>query len=204
MSDSLSEEVLLDLPSPAASLPLATHVRGSVLAGSLRSLRLRQLEPAYFAALDPAFHQKIRGVVAAEWVPAAQAVAHYRACEQLALRPDVIDAIGAETGAFLNATYVQVLMRIAHEGGTTPISILARIERVRARLWHGSAFRVVRVGPKDLRIEWHGQPCASVPYFREGFGAFLAAVVRPFARSLYVRTLPRVSATVLAHSVSWV
>ncbi len=200
----MNEEVLLELPTPAPRLPLATHVRGSVLCGSLRSLRLRELEAAYFAALDPACHEAIRGVVAAEWVPVAKALAHYRACDRLALRADVIDAIGAETGAFLNATYVQVLMRIAHEGGTTPVSILSRIERVRARLWHGSAFRIVRVGPKDLRVEWHGQPCAAVPYYREAFGAFLAAVVRPFARSLYVRTLPPLGDTVLVHAVSWV
>jgi hypothetical protein len=199
----VNEEVLVELPTSAASVRLATHVRGSVLSGSLRSLRQRQLEPAYFAALEPALHERVRGLVAAEWVPAELAVAHYTACDRLALSADVIESIGNETGTFLNGAYVQVLMRMAREGGATPVGIFARIERVRERLWRGSSFRVVQTGPKDLRVEWHGQPCAGVAYFRSAFAAYVSIVVRPFVRSIYVREGRPLTDSMLTYGVSW-
>ncbi|MEO8698131.1 MAG: hypothetical protein ABI658_31845 [Acidimicrobiales bacterium] len=96
-------------------------------------------------------------------------------------------------------------MKGARELGATPWAIISKLDKLRDRLWRGSAWAVFRLGPKEARIEWHGQPCAASPYYCVAFGAFASAIVTPFARVVITRHLrERSSPTVLVYRLSWV
>lgn len=201
----MGEEAIVTLPCSPGEVRLATHVRGSVICSSQRSLRQRNLFDAYARHLDPGSRDALLAMLPSVWAPAQHAVAHYQACEALALREDVMESIGADSGAFLNASFVSVLVRFSREAGITPWSVLAQIERLRERLWQGSSMAVFKLGPKEARVEWHGQPCARFHYYRVAFGAFMGAVFRPFARALHIRRLPGYcTSTTIGYRVSWV
>lgn len=192
------------MPLPAQRITPATHVRGSVLCTSLGSLRKRGLGDRYYAVLDPRWEEAMRSMTAAVWAPLPLAVAHYEACDRLQLSVETIESIGSEAGEMLNAAFVGVVVRVSREMGANPWTVLANMPRLNDRLWRGGAFAVYKLGPKEARLEWHGQPVAASPYYRVAFGAFASAVLKPFCRSLFVRQLPQTSDhTTIAYRVSW-
>jgi hypothetical protein len=196
------EEIVIALPG---EVPIATYVRGSLLCSSLQSLRKRGLGDRYLQALAPQHREPMLGMTAALWAPIDLAVGHYHACDRLQLTRDVIEDIGAESGAFLHGSVVSVLVKGAREMGATPWTIITKLDKLRDRLWRGSAWAIYRLGPKEARLEWHGQPCASSPYYCTAFGAFASATIRPFARMVIARHLAERSTTaMLAYRVSWV
>ncbi len=200
-----NEEVLVPLATPASRIPPATHVRGSVVLASMRGLRARGLYDRYAAALDADLRDTVLGLTAGTWHPVDLAVRHYAACDRLGLDEALIAQLGAESGAFLNASVVSVLLRFTRELGGTPWGAIVHIERLRERLWQGGAFTVVKLGPKEARIEWYGQPCARWPYYRLAFGAFMAGILRPLSLTVQVRPLTRqCTDTTLAYALSWV
>jgi hypothetical protein len=198
-------QAIVPLPAPRSAITPATHVRGTVLCASLKSLRARGLADRYMAALPGERHDAILALTAQTWVPVEIAVAHYQACDRLQLEREVIEDIGGESGRLLNASVLGVILRMSREAGVTPWTVIAQVERLRERLWQGSAFGVFRVGPKEARVEWLGQPCAVSPYYQIAFGAFMLASVRLFCTAVYARILPRLcSATTLGYRLSWV
>jgi hypothetical protein len=201
----LREEIVLPYPAPLATLPVATEVRGTVLVASLRGLRSRGYGDAYLKLLKPTFHDAIASLTPAVWLPMDLALAHYEACDRLALPPEVIESIGAESGRFVNKTVLTVVARLSQETGLTPWVALGYSEKLRQRTWVGSGFSVVRLGPKEARLEWAQQPAARYPYFRAAFGAFAGAILGMFARRLHVREIPRGGGSMgIKYKISWV
>ncbi len=200
-----TEEILVALTLPRERVPLATRVRGSVLLSSVTALRARGYGTAYLDLLDPRHHAAMMSPVPDAWLPIDLAVAHYDACERLGLAPHVIDEIGAESGRFQNRTFLSVLAAISRESGMTPWGALANANTLGARTWTGSSFSVVKLGPKEARLEWIQQPMARYPYFRRAFGAFTSAICGHFAQAFYTRELPAVApATEAVYRLSWV
>lgn len=198
-------EVLLALPRPMREIADATHVRGSVIVASQRALRTRNVWEAYQAAIEPQFRDELAIVLASTWVPMEVAVAHYRACESLHFDPEVIREIGRETGRIIYSATIAVVMKLSNQVGTTPLAILRNLDRFRVRTWQGSAFEVKQLGPKEAELLWFGQPCGSVPYFCEGFGAFLCGTFEPLCRTSYYRLLrPPPGVPAIAYRLSWV
>jgi hypothetical protein len=198
------EEVLVPYPASLDVLPRATEVRGSVLVASLRALRTRGYGAKYEQLLDPRYRDAIASLTAATWLPIELALAHYDACERLELPTMVVTEIGAETGRFNNQTLLTTVGKLSRESGATPWVPLGYADKLRQRTWVGSAISVIKVGPKEARLEWAEQPCARVPYFRAAFGAFAAAVFRLFAPTLYVREIPMRADAIARYRVSWV
>ena len=147
------DEVLVPLTAPVSQILPATHVRGSVILSSLRGLRSLDLFARYNAALAPSRRDTVLGLTAPTWYPADLAVDHYAACDKLGLDEATIGRLGAASGAFLNASVVTVLLRLTREVGGTPWAALVHIERLRERLWQGGAFTVIKLGPKEARVE---------------------------------------------------
>jgi hypothetical protein len=199
------EEVLVRLAGSPSDVENATHVRGSMLCASLQALRKRGLGDRYLEVLAPEHRETMLGMTAATWAPIDVCVAHYHACDRLSLPPSTIEEIGAESGAFLQSSVVSVLLKGVKELGATPWAVISKIDKLRDRLWRGSAWAVHRLGPKEARLEWHGQPCASSPYYCLAFGAFAGATIQPFARMVVTRQLVELSSpTVLVYRLSWV
>jgi hypothetical protein len=64
---------------------MVLQVRGSLVASSLQTLRELDLFPRYLALLDKDKHEPILFALASSWLPLELAMAHYGACEAMAL-----------------------------------------------------------------------------------------------------------------------
>jgi hypothetical protein len=199
------EEVFLPFDCPRAHPPPLTAVRGAVIASSIKALRKHELYDAYVQHLDPAHRDRVLGLSVSAWAPIAIAVAHYRACDALALDRATIEEIGGETGLSINQTVVSILVKLSREAGATPWNALARSNTLMARSWQGSRCGVFKLGPKEARFEWIGQPLAEIPYIRVGFAGFVRSIMMLFSTKAFVRELPAYcSATTLGYRCSWV
>ncbi len=201
----MPEEVLVPLPCPPTRVPTTTHVNGSVLFASVRGLRACGLFDRYYAALDARHRDTITGITAGQWYPIEVGVEHYAACHSLALSDADIQRIGEQTGSLLTSSMFSVLSRLTREMGASPWGPLGHVERLRERLYRGGASTLVKLGPKEARVEWYGQPCARWGYFRQAVGYLAAGILRPFATKMQVRVLTaQCDATTLAYRFSWV
>ena len=65
--------------------------------------------------------------------------------------------------------------------------------------------RVVRFGPKDVRVDFVGEPFAAIRYFRVAYRGFLQAGCELFSRRVNVAELDSFrSASTLAYRIAWV
>jgi hypothetical protein len=199
-----SEEVVVPLPGPISRIAIATHVRSTLLCTSIKALRDRGLFERYLRALDPKHHDMVLSLTAGLWLPVEVAVEHYLACDRLDLPPATVEEIGSEVGRRINESVVSVLVKASRELGVTPWAALAQLPKLTERLWQGSANAVYKLGPKDARMEWYGQPCASSPYFQFAFTTFVTSVLDLFCAKSYARRIPRLcSNTSMGYRLSW-
>ena len=63
------DSVVVALGHEPHAVPPVTHVRGTLLAGSLRALNESHMKERYDQVLDPAYHHAIMNLVVASWVP---------------------------------------------------------------------------------------------------------------------------------------
>jgi hypothetical protein len=198
-------KVVLPLSGPSP-VPLATHVRGTVLVSSQRSLEARGLSAQYQKTIPAAFRDALTLVVAPSWIPMEVGLAHYWACDRMDLTLTDIQAIGRESGKFIYSATVVTVLRMSAQFGSTPWAVFGNLNRFSARTWDGGAgFEVRQVAQKEAEIHWHGQPCAVVPYFQHAFGAFLCGCIEPLCRTAYYRMLkPPAGTYSLGYRVSWV
>jgi hypothetical protein len=64
---------------------------------------------------------------------------------------------------------------------------------------------MVQIGPKDLRVEFVGNPVAAFRYFRVGFRGFIVAGAEVFAQRVVAAELDAYgSPTSVAYRVAWV
>jgi hypothetical protein len=189
--DSTLEKVFVPHTGPRATVPAATHVRGTVILSSLRGLRSRGYERRYLDELDDATHATVASLTAATWLPIDFAMAHYQACDRLGLDKATIEAMGEEAGRFINQTVLTVVAKLSRESGMTPWFALSHAPKLMGRTWRGSSMAVWQCGPKDARIEWIQQPLSALPYFRIALRPFLGTIVGMFAEKHFMRELPR-------------
>jgi len=201
----VTEEVFLPFGAAGDELAPATAVRSTVVFTSQRGLRARGLFDAYLAVCAPAYREHMRALTAGAWMSMDLARAHYEACDRLKLERRVMEEIGQESGRLLNETIFSLVIRLSREAGVTPWTALPHTNRLIDRTWRGSTCGVFRLGPKEARLEWLGQPLADIPYFRTAFGGFVHGVLGMFARVVFVRELPRYcTSTTLGYRCSWV
>ena len=201
----MPSEIVLPLSVPASRVPPATYGRGTLLVSTRRALRARGLEARYLAALSPSVRDQIETAIASSWVPAEYLLAHYNACNALALDRSTIDELGAESGKYVFSFLVKIVVRLSVQAGATPWTVFVNFKRLLDRTWRGSAIEVTQLGPKEARVVWYGQPCARVPYFRQAWGPFMGAVLVPFCTKAHHRILasPGDDST-LGYRFSWV
>src|SRR5947209_10153502 len=90
------EEILVPYPPSLAAEPQATHCRGTLLAASISALKRHDLYDRYLLRLPAEHHEAIVASVASAWLPIEIGVAHYRACDALAVPIDDQLALGGE------------------------------------------------------------------------------------------------------------
>jgi hypothetical protein len=183
---------------------LAAELRSTLLTTSLRSLRTHGLLDAYFKLLPTQHHDAVANVVAGVWLPMEIGLAHYRACDALALRQYQIASLSKEVGDRVQGSILGLMVRTAKTSGLTPWAALRNCPLFYERMFTGGAVSVVKLGPKEARVEVVGNPLSSVPYFRQGLRVIATTGVELFCTSAYSHDVPRLtSPTSLAVRLSW-
>jgi hypothetical protein len=199
------ESVVVPFPGGSrARVSMVTQFRSTWLSSSLRSLKERGLVDAYLVHLPRDYHQAVLAPVAGVWLPVSVALAHYSACDALALSTAEILAIGREATNRVHGTVLSTFVRLARNAGITPWTALPRLQELWTRIWLGGGVSVVKVGPKEARIEIAGWPCAASPYCRIALRGVLPGVLDLFCSKSYARDLPRLATdTTLGYVISW-
>ncbi len=198
-----SEEVLI--PFGAAREQRATELRSTLLTTSLRSLRAHGLLDAYMKVLPKEHHEAIANIVAGVWMPIDLGVAHYSACDALALTPEQILAVGKEVGERVQGTILGLMVRTAKTSGLTPWAGLKNCPLLYERMFIGGAVSVVKLGPKEARVELVSNPLFGIPYFRQGLRALATSGIELFCERAYSYDVQRLSGpSSFAFRLSWV
>jgi hypothetical protein len=172
---------------------------------ALQTVRARGLMDRYLETLPRPAHERILSLVAATWIPVELALDHYRAMDRLRLGDDVIDGIGAEVAERVNKSVLSIAVSLSKRAGATPWTALSVSHRINDTNWRGSDIAIYKLGPKEARYDWLGQPCASVPYFVTAFGGFLRGLGSLFSSKIYVRLAPgHCSSKSVSYRLSWV
>jgi hypothetical protein len=175
-----------------------THVRSTLLASSLQTLRARGMLEAYLLKLPVEMHAPVLEAVAGSWIPLSVGAAHYAAAEALGLSPAEQLNNGREVATRVQNSMLGTLVRAAKAVGVTPWSGLEQFQRLWDRLLLGGAGAVYRLGPKEARVEAHGNPLVEGVYFRNAWRGMFAASGELFCQKLYVTEIsgPKPGATV--------
>jgi hypothetical protein len=202
----VTEEVLVAFRGGAtrSTVPVTTQFRSTWLSSSLRALRERKLIDQYLAYLPEEHHEAVLTTVVGVWLPSAIAVAHYEACDRLGLTEAEQLSIGSEVGKHAQGTVFSVAVNLAKGAGVTPWTLLARLPGVWERIWVGGGVAIVKLGPKEARVEIGGWQCSRVSYTRVAMRGVIAGLVDLFSAKAYVRQLtPLCTALTLGYRISW-
>ena len=196
------EEVLVPF-GPTRDQP-TTELRSTLLTTSLQTLRSRGLLDAYFKALPPEHHDAVTHVVAGVWLPIDLGIAHYRACDSLGLQWEQVLSIGKEVGERVQGTVLGLMVRTAKSTGLAPWTALRNGMVFYERGFRGGAVGIVKLGPKEARVELVGNPLCAVSYFRQGIRAVTSTGAELFCEKAYTVELPRLTtSTSMGYRLSW-
>ncbi|MEY4514767.1 MAG: hypothetical protein RLZZ450_6889 [Pseudomonadota bacterium] len=185
MTDGVAHEVIIPHADPIRP---ATQVRSTLIQSSLATLKTLGLYDRYLQHLDPAQRDEIVGAIAPQWLPIRVGVAHYSACDALALGGQELLAIGESVGDRMQGAFMETLTRAARNLGVTPWLLLKRFDVLWGRLLQGGSIELVKVGPKDLTIEVRSAKLPQFVYFRTAFcGVVRAGFKYVGVRTAYVR-----------------
>ncbi len=198
----MAEEIVS--PFPAQRAHPASEMRSTLLTTSIQSLRAHGHLEVYSKTVSSEFRETILTTVAGIWLPIALGIAHYKACDQLKLPPSEQVAIGKEVGDRVQGTILGLVVRTAKQAGLTPWTGLGSGNRMYERLFIGGGLCLIKLGPKEARMEIVNNPLFGFTYFRNGFRGIVATGAELFCAKAYVHELPKLtSATSLGLRISW-
>ncbi len=171
----VSAEVFVPYETPNGRGSGATHVRSTLIVSSIQAFRARNFFDPYVALLSPSDRDALLSMIAGTWAPIALGMAHYVAADRLGLDSGTVASLGASVGERLNKTMLSVAVKLSREAGATPAwTALGRAHRLRELSWQGSDLTVLKLGPKEARLDWVGDPLRRSPLRRESLRRLLA------------------------------
>ena len=184
-----SNDIVCPFPALPEAIGELTHVRGTLLASSIQSLRSRGLFERYAALLPQRHRDLVLNSVAGEWLRTEIALAHYSACD--ALRLPVADQIGMghEVSRRTHETFLGLIVKMARGMGVTPWVVFPKINSLYMRIFRGGGIQITRLGPKDARVQTVGLVPLRIAYFRNAYLGMYEAGVGMFASNVQVRPL---------------
>jgi hypothetical protein len=191
--------------APPARLGRVREVKSSIIVASIRGLRETGHFDDYAKLLPAAHRESMPLVVAGTWIPIETAVTHYTACQNLGLPPAEIIRMGGAMSVRLGPTLVTAVGAIARTTGMTPWAPLSQFQRTfESRFRGGGGTRVLKLGPREARVEVAGLALAGIPWFRYGYRGTLQTAGRLFAPRLLVTEIPTPAPEdLLAYKVAW-
>ncbi|MGH7271071.1 MAG: hypothetical protein ACREJ3_11630 [Polyangiaceae bacterium] len=198
-------EIFVPFRFPSGRAPMVTAIRSTLIVSAIQALRARGLYDSYVEQLASERRDEIASLIAGAWIPVQLGLDHYAAADRLGLDRATIESIGGDVGERVNKSMLSILVKLSKEVGVTPWSALAYAHRMRDLMWRGSDVAVLKLGPKDARFDWAGQPLSDIPYFAVSFGGFLGALAGLFCTKIYTRrVLEHCSPTSISYRLSWV
>jgi hypothetical protein len=172
------------LPFPAASragiASRARHWRSTWVISSLQTLKTRGHYARYVELLPHEHRDAVLLGVAGVWLPMADAVAHYRACDALGLSRSEQVSLGLAVGERAQGTVLRTAVQM------TPWTILPQMQRLWDRGADGGAVEVRKLGPKEAAVHVVGCDVLGVPYFRSALSGVVQGVAQLFCSRAYV------------------
>src|ERR1700722_815109 len=162
MMDRMSE-IVLAFPQPIAPM---RHVRSTLVQGGLAALRGAGLYESYVAVAPVAVREEIESAVAGMWLPIQTGVDHYLACQRLGLSAESAAQIGRSTFDRTKGLLLGTAIGLAKGAGVTPWTLAPHLQRFWMRGMDGGGVQVVKVAPKEMRVEIVACPLLKSPYFR--------------------------------------
>jgi hypothetical protein len=197
-------EVVVPLRYDVERLPLVTRVRSTLLSASLQGVRSMGFEERYLAQLPKPLHPTIASLVAGTWVPLDLAMAHYTACDRMALTPTEMALIGEEVSLKTQKTFLATVGKAAAGVGVTPWHFMTNIHRIWARIFEGGDLGVYRIGPKEALVQTVGCPLLRIPYIRTAIRAYYRVLPSLIASVVYAREVVSLgSETSIVLRISW-
>lgn len=186
-----------------APVLVCSHIRSTLLVGSLKALRDRGHGERYRSNVGAAFYERLLTMGAPTWLEIAIAETHYGACDALALSATEIMQIGAAVVP-VQVSGIDVVFRAAKIGGANPWTVLHNARRYWSRMYEGSSIVVIEKGPKDAHVEISAQPLARSNYWRTGLRGILLTLGNALSEKAYVRELPRTAPDTAKYALAWV
>ncbi|MFT3922146.1 MAG: hypothetical protein QM778_06400 [Myxococcales bacterium] len=197
-------EVLVHLSAPPERVPLATAIRSTTLISSQSAVERAGKLRLYQQALPREYAETLGSLVAATWLPMDVGMVHYATVSQLGFSDSEARENGRHVAQRVQNSHFAVLVRALGQT-VTPWSVLPRLPAFLGRLVQGGECSVVKLGPKDARVELHGIDIARFKYVREGWAGMLEGTLELLVRKVYARDLsPADTQSVAVFSLAWV
>ncbi len=184
-----SDDIVCPFPALPEAIGELSHVRGTLLASSMQSLRSRGLFERYSSLLADSHRDRVLNSVAGEWLTSEIALAHYTACDALRLSVEDQIGMGRDVSRRTHETFLALLVKMARGVGVTPWVVLPKINSLYMRIFRGGGIQITRLGPKDAKVQTVGLSPLSIPYFRNAYLGMYEAGVGMFASKVQVRSL---------------
>jgi len=198
------DEIFVPFQYARGAAPRVSHIRSTLIASSIRSIEVRGKGADYAARLDPQYRETVLSSIAAEWLTIEAGIAHYTACDALGFSVAEAVQIGTDVGGRIQGTFLGTMVRAAKGVGVTPWVALGNSRKLYDRLFQGGDIGVVKIGPKEARVEIVGQPLCPNVYWRAGFRGVYQAALGLFCTKAYVTDVPRaLTATSMAMRAAW-
>jgi hypothetical protein len=183
-----ADDIVCPFPEPLETLGELSHVRATLLASSMQTLRGRGHYDRYAALLEPAHRDAVLNNVALEWLSVAQAFAHYTACDQLELSVDEQISMGRDVSRRTHETFLGMLVKLARGVGVTPWIVMPKINSLYQRVFRGGGTQITRIDDSIAKVEMVGLTLLTIPYFRNALLGMYEAGVGLFASNVQVRS----------------
>jgi hypothetical protein len=199
-----AETIIIPFAVPREQTAAADGYRSTWLLSSMQALRDRGHLDAYFKQLDRSLHDTMQGLVIGVWVPMSLARAHYEACDRLQLGTNEQIALGRAVSDRAQGAMLGTVVRMAKGAGVTPWTVLPQYRRLFERGVRGGGISVVKLGPKEARIDIVAVELFEVPYFRVAFRGILQGIAGLFCRVSFIHDVPTSRSVDASYRFQWV
>jgi hypothetical protein len=161
------------IPHDSARGPL-TAVRRMLVHSSIDGLKQLGTYQRYCELIEPDSLAQIEALIGPGWMPAALALEHYEACDKLGLSEAQVYGAGLRAGESMgDALLVAAAQRSDPNDERSTWTLIGAFSRMGRRIYDGSSSQYVKLGSKELLIEYRDNPLFSARYYRVAHGAFM-------------------------------
>ncbi len=202
ISTSRPVEVFVDFATPLVRVPTVKAQRSTTLLAEVAVLRDMGYGDAYRSLLAPEGARLLESV-AGTWIEMPLMVAHYDACGRLGLSPAQQVEFGSESARRILGTLLGTAGKLAKSAGASPWTFFENAARFWTRGYEGGGLRVLKLGPKEARVELAGNPLFERPFFRNGFRGYALTLVGLFCTRGWIREEPVARGLSAAYRGQW-